>query len=66
MNALSLTLKWRDLVVMGLHVGNMFVNREVSPIEASQTAHVMSLGKGIYRPVFPPPPMLDFRCWCCF
>ena len=56
MNALSLTLKWRDLVAIGLHVGNMFVNRETSPIEAAETAHVMSLGKGITRPGFPPPP----------
>ena len=67
MNALSLTLKWPDLVAMGLHVGNMFVNREASPIEAAETAHVMSLGKGIARPGFtPPPPQVDFRCWCCF
>ena len=64
MNALSLTLKWRDLVAMGLHIGNMFVNREASPIEAAETAHVMSLGKGITRPGFPP--RLNFRCWCCF
>ena len=55
MNALSLTLKWRDLVVMGLYVGNMFVNREASPIEATETAHGMSLGKGITRPGFGPP-----------
>ena len=54
MNALSLTLKWRDLVAIGLHVGNMFVNREASPIEAVETAHVMSLGKGITRPGFDP------------
>ena len=47
MNSLSSTLKWCDLVVMGLHVGNMFVNREASSIEAAETAHVMSLGKGI-------------------
>ena len=50
MNALSLTLKRRDLVAMGLHVGNMFVKREASPIEVTETAHVMSLGKGITRP----------------
>ena len=49
MTALSLTLKWRDLVVMGLHVSNMFVNREASPIEATET-----LGKGITRPGFGP------------
>ena len=55
MNALSLTLKWSDLVAMGLHVGNMFVNREASHIEAAETAHVMSLGKGITRPGFGPP-----------
>ena len=54
MNALSLTLKWRDLVAIGLHVCNMFVNREASPIEAAETAHVMSLGKGITRPGFCP------------
>ena len=50
MNALSSTLKWRDLVAMGILVGNMFVNREASPIEAAETAHGMSLGKGITRP----------------
>ena len=41
MNALSLTLKWRDLVAIGLHVGNMFVNREASLIEAAETAHML-------------------------
>ena len=45
MNALSSTLKWRDLVAMGLHVCNMFVNREASLIEAAETAHVMPLRK---------------------
>ena len=47
-------MKWRDLVAMGLHVGNMFVNKEASPIEASETTHVMSLGKGMTRPGFGP------------
>ena len=65
MNSLSLTLKWRDLAAMGLHVGNMFVNREALHIEAAETAHVMSLGKGITRPGFAPH-RLNFRCWCCF
>ena len=55
MNALSLTLKWRDLVAMGLHVGNMFVNREASPIEAAETAHVMSLGKESLDKALAPP-----------
>ena len=50
MYALSSLLTWRDLVAMGLHVGSMFVNREASHIEATETAHVMSLGKGITRP----------------
>ena len=54
-----------DLVAMGLYVGNKFLNREASTIEAAETAHVMSLGKGITRPGFPPP-RLNFRCWCCF
>ena len=54
MNALSSTLKWRDLVAMGIHVGNSFVKREASRIEAAETAHVMSLGKGITRPGFGP------------
>ena len=54
MNALSLTRKWRDILAIGLHVGNLFVNREASRIEAEETAHVMSLGKGITRPGFPP------------
>ena len=56
MNALSLTLKWRDLVAMSLHVGNMFVNREASPIEVAEAAHVMSLGKGSLDQALPPPP----------
>ena len=56
MNGLSLTLKWRDLVAIGLHVGNMFVNREALPIDAAETAYVMFLGKGITRPCFVPPP----------
>ena len=43
MTALSSTLKWRDLVAMGLHVGNIFLNREASPIEVVETAHVISL-----------------------
>ena len=53
--ALSLTLKWRDLVTMNLHIGNMFVNREALHMEAAETAHVMSLEKGITRPGFGPP-----------
>ena len=44
-------IKWRDLVAMGILVGNMFVNMEASPIEAAETAHGMSLGKDITRPV---------------
>ena len=56
MNALSLALKWCDLVSMGLHVDNMFVNREASPIGAAETAHVLSLGREITRPGFDPPP----------
>ena len=54
MIALALILKWRELVAMCLHVGNMLVNREASPIEAAETAHVMSPGKGITRTGFPP------------
>ena len=54
MNALSSTLKWRDIVAMGLHVGNMFVNREAYPIETTETAHVMSLGNGITKQGFGP------------
>ena len=54
MNTLSSKLKWRDLVAMGLYVGNMLVNMEASPIEATETAHVMSLVKGITRPGFGP------------
>ena len=46
MNALSLTLKWRELVAMGLHVGNMFVNREASPIEAAETRMLCHWKKG--------------------
>ena len=57
MNALSSTLKRRYLVMVtvGLHVGNMFANREASPIEATETVHVMSLGIRITRPGFDPP-----------
>ena len=65
MDALSSTLKWSALIAMGLHIGNMFVNREASPIEVAETAHVMPLGTGITRPGFGSP-RLKFRCWCCF
>ena len=41
MNDLSSTLKWRDLVAMGLHVGNMFVNMEASPIEAEKKQRML-------------------------
>ena len=46
MNALSLTLKWRDLVAMGLHVGNMFVNRETSPIKRQKQSMLCHWEKG--------------------
>ena len=40
-------------VAMGLHVDNMFVNMEATPIKAAETtAHVMSLGKEITRTDF--------------
>ena len=54
MNALSSTLKWCDLVAIGLHVVNMYINREASPIEVAETAHVISRRKGITRPGSPP------------
>ena len=37
---------------MGLHVCNIFVNREASSIEAVETANGMSVGKGITIPGF--------------
>ena len=51
---LSLTLKCCDFVAMGLHV------------DAVETVHVLSLGKGTTRPGFTPLPRLNLRCRCCF
>ena len=64
MNALSSTLKWSDLVAMSLHVGNMLVNREASPIEATESANVMSLGKGSTSPGFAP--QVELQMWVLF
>ena len=66
MKVLSSTLKWCDLVAMGLHVDNMFVNREASPIEAAETPHVMSLGKVITRPGFGWPPQVELHMLVLF
>ena len=64
MNDLSSTLKWRDRVAMGLHVGNMFVNRENRLLKEQTQRMSCQWEMGSLDQVLTH--RLNFRCLCCF